>query len=118
MNNKPISKSIELPEDEFYKTHMELINSILPVKLSIKEIEVLAIFMSFTGTLANDRFSTTGKKIVREKLNLSHQSLSNYIASLTNKGFLIEKDNKLDLLPILFPNNTEQTYLFRLKNVG
>jgi hypothetical protein len=115
MKLQTISKTLNLSEDDYFRIHMEIINPILPIKLSIKEIEIISVFMSFTGTLAEDRFSTTGRKIVREKLNLSHQSLSNYINNLTSKGFLIEKDNKLTLLPILFPNKTEQTYLIKIK---
>lgn len=116
MNTSTISKTLKLSSDDYYRIHMEIINPILPVKLSHKEIEILSIFMSFTGTLAENRFSTTGKKLVREKLKLSHQSLSNYIISLSKKGFLIDKNNELSLLPILFPNNKEQIYLIKLIN--
>lgn len=112
----PISKSLILNNEDYFRVHMEIINPLLPIKLSPKEIEILAIFMTFTGTLEQDKFSTTGKKIVREKLKLSHQSLSNYIASLVKKGFLVESDNKLELRPILFPHKEEQTYLIKLIN--
>lgn len=115
MKPNTISKILTLKDDEYYKVHMELINPILPVKLSPKEIEVLSAFMSFDGILSNDRFSTTGKSIVRERLKLSHQSLSNYIISLAKKGFLVkDSSNKLQMLPILFPDKKEQIYLLKL----
>jgi hypothetical protein len=114
MQSTTISKTLKLSPDDYYRVHMELINPILPVKLSPKEIEILSIFMSFTGTLAENRFCTTGRKMVRDKLFLSHQSLSNYIINLTNKGFLIEKEEILHLLPILFPDENEQIYLIKL----
>jgi hypothetical protein len=117
MTSTTISKTLSLPPDTYYKVHMELINPILPIKLSPKEIEILSIFMSFTGTLAENPFCTTGRKIVRDKLSLSHQSLSNYIINLTTKGFLKERENVLNLLPILFPGEIEQVYLIKiLKN--
>ena len=69
--------------------------------------------MRFNGTLAEQRFSTTGKKLARESLNLSHQNLSNYINSLKAKGFINEDDQ---ILPILFPDSRIQTYTIKLEN--
>jgi len=117
MQSTTISKTLKLSPDDYYRVHMELINPILPVKLSPKEIEILSIFMSFTGTLAENRFCTTGRKMVRDKLFLSHQSLSNYIINLTKKGFIKEEEDESDnltLLPILFPNDKEQVYLLKI----
>lgn len=113
MNMKPIAKTLSLEEKEYYKVHIELINALLPVKLTNKEAEVLAVFMTFDGTLAQNRFCTTGKKIVREALSLSHQNLSNYINSLRAKGF-INKDDQI--LPLLFPDKNNQTYMIKLIN--
>jgi hypothetical protein len=78
------------------------------------EIKVLAWFMSFTGELLSDRFSATGKKIVREKLSLSHQGLSNYMRVLEEKKFLIQNEGSLTILPILYPENVEQIYMIKL----
>jgi hypothetical protein len=55
--------------------------------------------------------------MVRDKLFLSHQSLSNYIINLTKKGFIKEEEDESDnltLLPILFPNDKEQVYLLKI----
>lgn len=115
---KPLMKSLTLNEKEFFVTHMHVVNALLPVKLSQKEIEVLAVFMSFTGTIASDRFSTTGKKMVREILGLSAQSLWNYVNSLKAKKLVIpDDDGKLTILPILFPQNrSEQKYIIKITN--
>ena len=107
-----IKKELSLGAIEYYNTHLQLINPLLPVHLTPKEIEVLATFMSFTGILAEDRFGTTAKKKVKEKLNLSNAGLSNYMRALKDKGF-IEDDT---ILPILFPENGHQEYYFKLKN--
>jgi hypothetical protein len=114
---KTLKKTLELKEEEFFITHMRIVNSILPIKLTEREIEVLGVFMSFTGTIANDRFCTQGKKIVRTKLNISTQSLHNFITNIKNKNLLITNDsNNLDILPILFPlDYNEQAYNIILK---
>lgn len=115
---KPLIKSLTLSDKEFFITHIHIVNALLPVKLSQKEIEVLAVFMSFTGTLAQDRFSTTGKKMVKEILNLSPQSLWNYIKSLKEKKLVYPNgQNKLEIMPILFPQNrNQQKYIIQLTN--
>jgi len=80
------------------------------------EIKILAYFMSFSGELANDRFSSTGRKIIRDNLSLTHQSLSNYMRSLLDKKFLLEKNGILTILPLLHPETTEQQYMIKLIN--
>ena len=107
---KVISKSISLDSYNYYKKHLYIINPLLPIQLTDKEIEVLASFMSLTGDLSKDPFSTTGRKIVMERLSLSAGGLSNYLRQLKEKGFLV--DNKI--IPILIPENSVQLYSFKL----
>ena len=110
-----LSKTLSLTENEFFKTHINIINALLPNKLSPKEIDTLAVFMSFTGTLAGDKFCTSGKKIAKETLGMSYQQLWNTVNNLKKKGSLVEIDGKLDILPILFPKSrTEQEYAIKL----
>lgn len=115
-----IKKLLKLPKLEYYKTHLSLINCILPVKMTPKEIEVLAHFMSLEGDISNYRFGKTARKIVRDQLELSYAGLSNYIGFLLDKGFLVEEADELNIrteikiLPLLFPKADEQKYLFRL----
>lgn len=115
---KIIKKQLFLPTNEYYITHLSLINPLLPVKLTPKEIEVMAIFMSFTGDLELDRFGTTGKALVRQRLNLSHPGLANYMKSLLTKGFIRRENGNLQILPILHPEKDFQLYQIKLvKNV-
>jgi len=107
-----IKKELTLSAIEYYNTHLQLINPLLPVHMTPKEIEVLANFMSFTGLLAEDRFGTTAKKKVKEKMKLSNAGLSNYMRTLKDKGFVKEDS----ILPILFPENGSQLYQFKLVN--
>lgn len=109
-----ITKSLKLQGIEYYITHLTIVNCLLPIKMTPMEIKILAWFMSFTGELFSDRFGATGKKIVKEKLSLSHQGLSNYIRVLKEKKFLIEKEGTITILPILFPENVEQIYMIKL----
>jgi len=112
-----ITKSLGLEGIEYYVTHLTIVNCLLPVKMTPMEVKVLAWFMSFTGELFSDRFGATGKKIVREKLSLSHQGLSNYVRTLIEKKFLIERNGQLTIFPLLFPEINQQSYMIKLKNL-
>ena len=109
---KPILKLLKVSDNDYLKTHLTILNSILPTKLTDKEIEVLSEFMALEGTLAKDRFCTSGKKIVRLTLKLSSQGLYGHIKTLKEKGFITEDDK---IISILFPSSQEeQTYQFKL----
>lgn len=111
---KVIKKVLRLEKNEYYTKHLLIINPLLPKQLTPKEAEVLAAFMSLEGDLANMPFSTTGRKLVREKLNISAGGLGNYLDQLKEKGFILEGNNGLFILPILIPNSKEQIYQFKL----
>ena len=114
---KPVIKSLLLEKIDYYITHLSLINCVLPTKLNPKEIEVLAHFMSFKEDPENERFSSHNRKIVRNRLNISHGGLSNYIGSLRDKKFLTGRGKDVNVLPLLLPDSSNQTYMFKLKNV-
>ena len=116
--NTIITKSLVLTKDNFFSTHLSIINCVLPLKkkLTDMEIKVLSKFMQFEGDLSRDRFSTTGRKIVREELKLKPSGLSNYIRIFKSKG-LLKKDSEsgiMIILPLLFPRRGEQKYAFRI----
>lgn len=109
-----IRKTLKLSKEEYFKRHLLLINYALPVQMTAKEAEVLGLFISFEGSIAVDPFGTTGRKIVKEKLGLSAGGLGNYLKQLKAKGFIVEKDGILEVLPVLIPNIKEQGYQFKL----
>ena len=111
-----IKKIMNVSKDEYFIVHLSIINPLLPVKMTPKEVEVLGTFMGIEGEVAEkDRFGTTCKKIVKEKLNLSDGGLGNYIKSLKEKGFLYYNENKvLCLLDVLLADKTGQSYMFRI----
>lgn len=114
---RPIAKTLRLEKVEFYQVHLSLINCVLPVKLKPKEIEVLAHFMALDGDDEIDRFGPQNRKIVRNRLNISHGGLSNYIGQLREKNFLTGSGSDIKLLPLIQPDKIEQTYMFKLINI-
>jgi hypothetical protein len=112
---KALSKKLELPVSEYYITHLTIVNSLLSTKLTPKEIEVLASFMTFQGDIAKDRFGATAKKMVKQKLNLSDAGLSNYIKFLKAKGFITPTN---DIPKVLIPNQDKQEYFLQIINTN
>lgn len=110
---KALSKRLELPTNEYYKVHLNIVNSLLPIKLTPKEVEVLALFMSLSGDISKDRFGSTAKKLVKQELSLSDGGLSNYIKALKQKGF-ISTTNEIPML--LVPNVSKQEYFLQIIN--
>lgn len=111
-----ISKTLRLGLLDYYKKHLHIINHILPVQMTDREIEVLSCFMSLNrGDI--DLFSTSVRRIVMDKLGLSAGGLSNYIRQLKGKGFIIEEGDKLVILGILVPDSGSQLYSFKLEVV-
>ena len=112
-----IRKTLKLSKEEFYKKHLLIINHILPTQMTNKEAEVLAAFLSLEGDLSNDPFSTTGRKIVRERLNIQPGGLGNYLEKLKTKKFILENEDtkELTIIPILKPSKVGQLYQFKLE---
>lgn len=112
-----IKKSLKLNRVDYYTKHLLIINHILPIQMTPKEAEVLAAFMSLEGDLAQDPFSTTGRKIVKSRVGISAGGLGNYLDQLKEKGFIIEKDKSYSILPILIPERKIQGYQFKLEEI-
>lgn len=114
-----IKKQLKLDKEQYYETHLSIINCLLPKKMTPMEISVLSRFMSLEGDIAAQRFGTTAKSIVKKSLDISTAGLSNYMKSLTDKGF-IKKVNEHDreILPILMPENGMQNYQLQLVNMS
>jgi hypothetical protein len=110
---KALSKKLELLGNDYYKVHLNIVNSLLPIKLTPKEVEVLALFMSLKGDIGKDRFGPTAKKLVKQELSLSDGGLSNYVKALKQKGF-ISTANEIPTL--LIPNEDKQEYYLQIIN--
>jgi len=114
---KALGKTLQLENEDYYLKNLEIINTVLPVKLSEKEIEILSLFMTYENNINGDRFSSIIRKEVMKKLSLSPGGLGNHLASMINKGHLVKTlENRIQIKPYLFPNPNEQNYHFRLIN--
>lgn len=114
-----IKKTLSLDKDKYYETHLSIINGVLPIRLTPMEITVLAAFMALDGDIVNnDRFCTSARKIVKDKLSLSDGGLGNYLKTFRTRGFIRNKDGKEIIFPILVPDSNEQEYSFKLTKVN
>ena len=112
---KVLNKSIKV--ENYFEKHLEIINPILPVQLTPKEIEVIAAFMALKGDLIDeDRFNTSARKHVMKNLNISLGGLSNYLRILIDKGFIYKENEVLKIREILFPTEGVQFYAFKLED--
>ena len=114
----PITKLLRLAKYEYYEMHLSIISPFLPERLTTMEIKVLSRFMALEGDIAIYRFGSTARKVVKENLELTTAGLSNYMRTLTEKKFLVHNGDLIEILPILFPEKQEQTYMFKLLNEG
>lgn len=110
-----IIKALQLSKKQYYKTHLLIINNLLPVQMTPREAEILAAFMSLEGDIKRDPFGTSGRKLVREIVGVSAGGLGNYLDQLKKKGFIRGANRDLKILPILIPENKIQLYQFKLE---
>ena len=113
-----IQKTLTLSNEEYYITHLNIVNNFFPVKMSETEIKILSLFMSLEHSIIEeDMFNTLARKLVKAKLsNMSSSSLSNHLKSLHKKGFINKHEitNKLSIVDYLFPEELMQGYRFKL----
>ena len=125
---KIITKVVQIDNYGYYVRHLELLNVILPYgeskfpkeKMTPKEIEVLAAFMSQDkGLIDEDIFNGVVRKKVMEKINIAPGGLGNHLKSLIEKEFL-DKNNitkKITVKPYLFPEDNHQGFRLKLVKV-
>jgi DNA-binding MarR family transcriptional regulator len=114
---KIIQQAFKVNNEIYYNLHLQIINAVLPVRLTDKELEVLSAFMSLDKKLIEENyFNPLARKIVLKKLNLSAAGLSNHLKSMIDKGFLV-KNNMTNLITIkqfLLPEEDGQGYQFKI----
>lgn len=114
---KVIKQDFNLNELEFYQTHLKVLNAVLPINITNKEIEILAEFMTLPKELTNGNlFNTQARKNVSEKLSLKEGGMNNHIKNMKKKGLIIGNTNELKIAPALIPSNKVQGYDFKLIN--
>jgi hypothetical protein len=112
---KTVQKRLSLPKNEYYAKHLSIMNVFLPVKMTPKEIETLANFMSLDGDIANDRFGSSARKIVMNQMEIKPGGLGNYLKTLQEKKFIIKDPiKKFVIWGALYPDPEVQNYQFQL----
>jgi len=101
-----------------YEDYLQIFNGVL--KLTPKELEVLAVFLRLhihlkeKGMPSVSPFTTAMKKVVAKRLGWSDfNALNVYIKRLHDKGAIKANDDDYDILKILVPRG-EKEVLFRL----
>jgi len=116
-----LKKTLKLSKLEFYKKHISIINALFvpdKTKLSVREIEVLALLLYHTSGLSEEyTFATITRNKVMASMGISHGGLANYLNQLKNKGVINTKDNKIN--KAFYPlTNKEQEYQIKLEVNG
>lgn len=112
---KIIQRGLKLEAPLYYMKHLQIIAVFLDKDFKQKEIEVLANFMSLDGSLGQDRFGTTARKVVRKALNLSPGGLGNYLKAFSEKGFITKDEaGNYQIAKYLCPDERSQGYQFKL----
>ena len=90
-----LKKTLKLNKLDFYKKHIAIINALFipdKNKLSIREIELLGLFIYNTENVPSEyTFATVTRNKVMAAMGISHGGLTNYLSQLRNKG-AIQKD--------------------------
>lgn len=116
---KIVQKTIRLSKEDYYKMHLNIINTLLPEQSRMvnKEIEVLAAFMSLDKNITEeDMFNTLARKQVKAKLNLSAGGLGNHLKSLIEKKHLSKNEitGRITVNPAIIPEEPVQGYQIKL----
>ena len=114
---KIIQKAFKVENQEYYTMHLHIVNAILPVKLTDKELEVLSAFMGLDKNIIEENyFNPVARKKVLKRLDLSAAGLSNHLKSMINKGLLTKNDitNTITIKEFLLPEEDGQGYQFKI----
>lgn len=104
-----ISKTFYLEGSKYYKKHLEILNGVIPVKLTGKEIEILSEIIRL-GSKDNQGV----RNAIVDENNISHSNLTKYIKSLKKKGFIIDNE----VIPLVKTYAQEMNYNFTVKNTN
>ena len=115
-----IQQAFKLSPSDYYTMHLQITNAIFAVKLTAKELEVLAAFMSLDPAITKEgHFNPVARKIVRTKLNLVPAGLSNHLREMINKGFLTRNSitKVITIKTYLLPEEDGQGYQLRIQKI-
>jgi len=113
-----VQKEIRLSSLGYYVMHLSLVNCFLDNNLTNKEIEILGAFMML-DVEDEERFNSSSRKLVFNQLGKALKTNINfYLSSMLKKGVLVKKNGNFYISSILFPNNSNQGYQFKIVRDG
>lgn len=113
-----IHKEVRLSPYLYCLVNLKVMSSLVDTKMSVKEIEVLATFLSLDpGLTGSSMFNPEARKEVMKRCNLSAGGLGNHLRSLKKLKVVIKDpvNGILKVNPVLVPGSFEQSYNIRLK---
>lgn len=116
-----ISNIMKVDSFTYYVKYLEIVNAMMRRKLTHKEMEVLAAFMSQDKNLiSEDMFNGVVRKKVMEKLGLKPGGLGNHLKVLIEKEFLVKNEvtKKITIKPYLVPEDNDQGFRIKLVKVS
>jgi DNA-binding MarR family transcriptional regulator len=114
-----VKKVIERSGISYYRTHLEVINPLLPIQMTRKEIEVLSFLIKFREDLRgklDDLEEDVYRLYLRKKLGMTPAALHNHIKSLVDKGAILDSDSG-EVNNILLPGGDSEEYYIKIKKV-
>ncbi len=111
-----IKKVIYKAGIDYYKAHLEVINPLLPIGLTNKEIDVLSFLMKFNSELKGklDGLEEDVYRLyLRKELGMTSAALYNHIDRLVAKGAIEDRDTGA-INSILLPNDNSEEYYIKI----
>lgn len=115
-----ITHVVKVDSYNYYVSYLNIISTMLPEKLSQKEIEVLAAFMDQDKSLIEeDMFNGLVRKKVMERLDLKPGGLGNHLKKLIDKKVLSKNEitKKITVKPFIIPEDNNQGFRIKLVKV-
>jgi hypothetical protein len=112
--NKDPNKMHPMNKVEFYELFLYLMNKKRNIKLTTKEIEVLAIIMA--GTCERDSFLGTESRYIRDRLSIKGPNYIKIKQSLVEKGVWVNNKLHPSLLALkhYFETHKEVSLMFNV----
>jgi DNA-binding MarR family transcriptional regulator len=100
----------EKEKEKYCQLYIEVINLLVPVRATQREIEVLSCIASHGVKLNKD-----SRKLLMKDLNLSESNLSLIVKSLYEKGFISKKGKEYGLKNFVIPPSNNVQFIIKVQ---
>ena len=115
-----LTKSIKVKPKDFYRSHLNIVNAILPEdkKLTKPELSLLSVVIAYSNDYFKENpFCTEARRAIRKELEISHQTLTNRINTLLDKSILYVKDEVIKVQESILINDTVLKYAIQITKI-